>query len=436
MNQACLPILRHPGFSDRFERLDAWLQKAGASQPFQWCSVTELNSTSQPVLLPLHCGGFYQFEKEEWLRERLGSLPMEIRDSLASGKLVLLLDGSGEGISPFRRRLENIEQTLVKFRIKRAPIYLTSAIDGAVSYRRGCYRETMTPILHVIYFPIQFFQIIAGFLQNQEAQSIVDNLLSCRKAVPKDEKIFLSFNYMPRWWRYALMVHLYENNWLGRGHISFFGEHIAENWKKDTELDESRIAQILRNHGVGVNPEQSVRAVNALAPMTLDVGTEADRFNIAYQPEALHLYQETFFSVVTESDFAAHTGVRFSEKSVKPLVMGHPMLLIGTAGVVNALERLGYRLSGGLFKHEYDEIGSDAVRLRMALRELERVLRLNRYQFQKAWEAELDLIDHNIRFSREAVSKNRLHASFLGQIGEALRGTQTLPRALGKSKFQ
>ena len=380
--------------------------------------------------MPLHCGGFYQFEKGDWLRGRLAALPRELRDLLASGKLVLLLDGSGEGLSPYRKPLENLAATLADFEVRRRPVYLTSAIDGAELYRRGCYRHSMTPRLDVIYFPIQFFQIIAGFVQDLAATPPAAGLAPRAHETSASEKVFLSFNYMPRWWRYALMVHLYENNLLGRGHVSFFGKHIADNWKGDTELDDIRVGEILRQHGIGIDPERSVRAVNAMSPLTLDVGPEAERFNIAYKTEAVDLYRETFFSVVTESDFSAATGLRFSEKSVKPLVLGHPVLIIGTSGVVNVLERMGYRLTGGLFRHDYDEVSSDAVRLRMVFRELERVLRMDRYQFLEAFKAERELIDHNVRFSREAVARHRAHEHFLRAIEESLNSGRTIAGAI------
>jgi hypothetical protein len=420
MTHSQLTVLRFRPFSDRFDRLDSWLQSLGASAPFDWVEPTDIESQSCPVLLPLHCGGFYQFGDPDWLAQRLSSLPPEILAHLKSGKLTLLLDGSGEGIAAFRGRLENLQRTLAQFGLTKPPIYLTSATNGAASYRRSCYREGMLPILQVIYFPIQFFQVMASFLENDEAELCVAADAQRDKLSILGERIFLSFNYMPRWWRYALMVHLYEKNLLNRGHISFFGEHVAERWKKDTNLDEAYLAEIISKNEVGVDPVSSVRAINALAPMTLDAGLDADRFNIAYKPDALDLYRQTFFSVVTESDFIAETGIRFTEKSVKPLALGHPVLIVGTAGVVEALENLGYRLRGGMFSHEYDEVACDSVRLKMVLRELDRVLHMNRYQFQQAFAQEAELILHNCKFSREAVSKHRIHEGFFNQILEAL----------------
>jgi hypothetical protein len=111
-------------------------------------------------------------------------------------------------------------------------------------------------------------------------------------------------------------------------------------------------------------------------------------------------YETTAFSFVTETDFDTAGVCRFTEKSLKPLMAGHPMLVAGLPGTLALLRRYGFRTFEPLLHEEYDAIPDPTQRMRTVLAEFDRLMLLPEAAL-RALVAELrPVVAHNMAWFR------------------------------------
>lgn len=88
-------------------------------------------------------------------------------------------------------------------------------------------------------------------------------------------------------------------------------------------------------------------------------------------------YKESFFSVVTETNFYSTSGWEsgrfFSEKIFKPIAYKHPFILLSVPNSLKLLKELGYKTFDGWIDESYDAETNDILRMKKILKEIERI---------------------------------------------------------------
>jgi hypothetical protein len=74
------------------------------------------------------------------------------------------------------------------------------------------------------------------------------------------------------------------------------------------------------------------------------------------------LYTKTYFSIVTET-FFEHPNIFITEKTYKPMMMGHPFIIASSAGFYQKLNDRGYKTFDGLIDESFDKIRDNDKRL-------------------------------------------------------------------------
>jgi hypothetical protein len=74
------------------------------------------------------------------------------------------------------------------------------------------------------------------------------------------------------------------------------------------------------------------------------------------------LYNDTYFSVITETRFYGHTTF-FTEKIYKILLAGHPFILVSTPGIYVALHKRGYKTFSDYIDESFDLETNHDIRL-------------------------------------------------------------------------
>ena len=75
-----------------------------------------------------------------------------------------------------------------------------------------------------------------------------------------------------------------------------------------------------------------------------------------------NLYQDTYFSIVTETVFDYPYSFR-TEKIWKPIAIGHPWIAVASQGFYRDIHRLGFRTFGHLIDESFDQIDNNQDRL-------------------------------------------------------------------------
>ena len=168
---------------------------------------------------------------------------------------------------------------------------------------------------------------------------------------PAPERMFLCLNATPRPPRAALLYYIARHPQRARFHCTF---HSTAKGKAAVERATRFAVYYLSPYVLDVTPEE-VAALVASHPFDPS-GVRSDSAEQLLNNLEPDLYAATRLSIVTETEMTDGDRRRFTEKSIKPLVMGHPLVVFGNPGVLRQLEALGFDVLRDLVPSDYDEI--------------------------------------------------------------------------------
>jgi hypothetical protein len=168
-------------------------------------------------------------------------------------------------------------------------------------------------------------------------------------------RVFLCLNAAPRAHRAALAHRLAGHPHRDRVFLTFQREAGP---KIGLDAAAPRAAELLAESGAPADD-----LAGTLAAHAFDVDTSPDNVfgtrDLSVPPE---LYRGTQLSLVTETDFSDGAVVRYTEKALKPLVMGHPLVVLGNPATLPLLEDLGFDVLRDVIPASYDAIADPGRR--------------------------------------------------------------------------
>ena len=101
-------------------------------------------------------------------------------------------------------------------------------------------------------------------------------------------------------------------------------------------------------------------------------------------------------SLVTESEFNnGRVKKRYTEKTIKPMVAGHPFIIVGNSRTLSCLKEDGFRTFDGFINEEYDTIDNKNLRMKAVLDEIDRLCSLSDKEISKGIERVRENIEYN-----------------------------------------
>lgn len=202
------------------------------------------------------------------------------------------------------------------------------------------------------------------------------------------DRLFVCYNRQPRPHRLLLLNELAQAGLLTQALVSC------------GELDHVDIrAGIQEAFGIEWSDAQiqALRNLSGSSPdsLRLDPATLSS-YNPANQVSLDH-YTRTFVSLVTET---LVDGLFFSEKIYKPIMMGHPFLLLAGAGQLAQLRQWGFQTFSQWWDESYDQEPDCATRIRQITHILTRLSQLTPAQLQAIRQDMQPVLDHNRRVFR------------------------------------
>jgi hypothetical protein len=217
-----------------------------------------------------------------------------------------------------------------------------------------------------------------------------------------DKNLFLCYNRLTRRHRAITVCELIKNDLFERGLISYYGKH---------------------NPSVNlVTPEllNYATKLDSMVPVTIDI--DVSTTNPATEHVIQTHYTETFLSLVTETlteeevawrypgqANSYYSPIFFSEKILKPIAAGHPFMVVGSRGILEALRKQGYRTFGKWWDESYDELDSTHERIVRINKVLLKLSNLDIAQLKNIRKEMQSVLDHNqklFKYNRETVHKN------------------------------
>ena len=148
--------------------------------------------------------------------------------------------------------------------------------------------------------------------------------------------------------------------------------------------------------------------VKTLDKLYIDTGNSTTHWQGApYHSLNKKYYEDTYFSIVTETlcspEFSAGgntMGRAISEKTFKPMLHGHPFMIVGVPGVVRLLRKLGYKTFSPMIDESYDDESNIAKRCYMIAKEAERLSNLKDDELHKFLNKCKPIIEYNLNVLR------------------------------------
>jgi hypothetical protein len=206
---------------------------------------------------------------------------------------------------------------------------------------------------------------------------------------------------MPRLHRICLISLLYNKNLIENTYYSFYdNDHIFTTSAKNN-------IQLTLSNQLSQEMFNSIENLRKVLPLRLTLDDNAT--NLIHIPEQdNYLYENSYFSVICETDFFKHISFRnftkeanesicLTEKTFNAIAMKHPFLVVGRPGSLKHLRLLGYQTFNPLINESYDDIIDDEARLLAIVDEIERLYKLSEKEWL-SWQAEISsIVEHNYR---------------------------------------
>ena len=163
-------------------------------------------------------------------------------------------------------------------------------------------------------------------------------------------KLFLSMNRVARPHRRTIVCHLLRRGFLEHSIVSFRDDHPDRSRFDDPEMQRAW-KELQKRQPLVIDRD-----------LPLDFGRYMqDNFAAVTIGEAWP-YRDTSFSIVCETHFT--NDILFvSEKVWKPIVNGHPFVIVGTSGTLAYLRSLGFRTFTPIINEYYDELVDNDERM-------------------------------------------------------------------------
>jgi len=250
------------------------------------------------------------------------------------------------------------------------------------------------------------FSDFEGWLTNSAFEKEFLNLKKTRVY----KKLFLSYNKRTRHHRDWLIAGLYANNLLEKGFISFSGFYRPNDDYLTDFLNEDQLVEL-----------------QSKFPLSIDGNSRKE--NPAMEV-TLQNYTDTFVSVVSET--LTDQGILFlSEKTWKPILVGHPFIVYGCKGTLKYLKDRGYKTFSNWWDESYDNEEDPLVRLEKILEVLNKlknksIKELQQLNFEMVpvlrHNRELFLKDLKNNFNFPDGTYNKFLTNYLNNIYKNLNG--------------
>lgn len=299
-------------------------------------------------------------------------------------KLVIIIDNQAEGNSWTKNGFDAYEKTHYTMRNLELPqysvMYVDSNKDFVNHYENWCIINRTPPKIAHSY-------ALTGFYYFSRSGKIPIKPLILDAIENENAKDFNSLNRTARLHRLDHLYYLIKNNL----HKNNLVSGNAVNREPGILLDAATPSPTL-----SVDFEEYVNTLNDNLPISVDGTWAVD--NPDHNDSAIFnhdIYKNSLMSFVTETE-VADQGMFITEKTFKPIVAGHPFILLAQPNTLEYIRELGYKVDFYGIDSSYDKIKNPRERFFKVHTELRRWIGLSRQEKVECIKKSMDIIEHNL----------------------------------------
>jgi hypothetical protein len=241
-------------------------------------------------------------------------------------------------------------------------IHLTGCMNSNEVYR-GFLRDNNLStdpkdMINILSYPTHQTNMVRAINDSKWVEPIYNT-----ETVPS--KLFLTWNRRFRSHRIDLVLGLEKLNLVERSYISM--------GVVDPEQAQHNFAQVAGGGSpeLGTDGSHVVRFFNRLP---LEVDHEKDLLSMCSELKGTtgNFYKDSLISIVTETNYNQNE-VTTTEKTFKPMMHKHPLIMVGSPKTLQALKDMGYKTFGQWWSEQYDNIHDPTERMKEIYRIIEEI---------------------------------------------------------------
>lgn len=313
-------------------------------------------------------------------------VPKDILDKIRNKEVILALDFLGECFTHII--YEIYEHFVDRQNIPPSQILLIEhSPDIPQKILKYCQENNKEPIKYEVFYMlekmIQRAVLIEMKLDTGYNKPVFPNVKSPLLQTSFNKK-FIFLNRIWRRHRTMMLMLLEKENLLEQGHVSFFN---MSYWPSHLEDLKEKFVDF--NNVI----DSQSNIVNKL-PIVLDTPVFEHGIN-KFRRNMIKFYNETYFSIITETGYDNDLPFFPTEKVFKPIMHKHPFVIIGTPHYLKNLRKLGYRTFDGIIDESYDDIMDDNKRMQALINEVKRLCNLSDSELLDFRNKALEIVEHN-----------------------------------------
>jgi len=311
----------------------------------------------------------------------LNHIPERTIKALKQEQIILVIDNTEEGKSLNYEKANGFQKIHDFMKMHELPPFSVLIFNGDKlfnhEYENWCIKKKVTPRIAHCYGLAGFF-----YFENK----IPKNPLVLKAIRDLEAKSFNSLNRTGRLQRFFHLFYLIDKNLVENNVVSglcdinktMTPKELVENY---FDINHKYFTDILmENLPIFVDGDWSQK---------IEYLDETARFNH-------DIYKSSLLTFVTETNFF-DPGLFITEKVFKPIVAGHPFILLGQKGVLKFLQTLGYETDFYGIDQSYDDIENDKERFFCAHQSLEKWISLSRRQKNQIILKNIPILEHNMK---------------------------------------
>lgn len=316
----------------------------------------------------MHCDAFYIYPLDTLV-------PPDILEKIKTGEVTLVIGNSGHG---YHENINGIyKHVIVKYNIDpKNIIYRSESYDITDEIDIIAYNYKLPKINYEWTVEFEYWQS----MYISDPAWFKPNTLQFKDY----DKKFLSFNGIFRHHRGAIIMLLSCFDVLDKGLVSYNVKDAG------TQNDTGEAVWEWVYNSLRYNPEfnklflENRVKLDKINKIVLDPDHDVNKDVAKVHPQHVEFYENTYFSLVTETSFPVlhfhkywphntDIGRIISEKTMKPISMKHPFIVVSNSGVLELLHKLGYKTFHPLIDETYDKVKDPAIRLMMIAKEVKKL---------------------------------------------------------------
>jgi hypothetical protein len=287
---------------------------------------------------------------------------------------------------------------------------------------------TSLPVVRTIPFPVTLALMVIWQQRQRSADLIEGRLNEARKRLGDSSRPrrYSFFNGEPRPHRLMILCNLFVSGVLDQGHVSMLGYKKSGEVKKlQSQAEDARQYRALAGKlGFSDAVLDAIDTILMRLPLILDVDAgEVKRSleEIAWSSPPARYYDESWFSIVSDTLFFDENVLFVTEKIFKPIINASPFFYFGNAGGLGHLLDWGFEPLGGVFTGHYDDISDGRKRMDYVLEGVIRACRMSEDDIRASVISEWPILAQNYRHFWWGY-RDRLGAAFRSQVLDSIAG--------------